>query len=96
MNGVREAGKAVQQRVRGRVQELIGHAEDAVLMDGTKVVPAALLNHTAQWDTISSAAPGEDQHIGIGGGYGFSRGVCAGSADEVSASGFNKLCNPGL
>ena len=68
----------------------------AALSNGTKIMPSALLDHTTKWNAISSATPGEDQYVGVGGGDGFSRGVCAGSADKVSTRGFNKLCNPGL
>ena len=91
-----KAGKALEDGVGGGVEELIGNAIDAAVCDGAQGLPAALLDHASQGDTISGAAPGEDEDIRVSGGNGFRRRGFAGVADEFAASSFDKFLDPGL
>ena len=77
MGGRGDAGQALQERVRGGVEELIGDAEDPALSDGPERLPIALSDDAFEGDAIPCSAPGEEEYVGTGFGYCFRGGVGA-------------------
>jgi hypothetical protein len=71
------------------VEVLVGDAEDSALADGFEGLPVALGDDAIQGDAIPCSAPGEEEHVGVGGGYVFCGGVGAGCAQIATAGGFD-------
>ncbi len=86
VNGSGYTGQAFEEGGAGSVEELIRDAEYAVGLDGSQVMPVALLDDAGEGDAVPCSAPGEEEDVGIGGGYGFGGGVGARLA-QVAASG---------
>ena len=84
-----ETGQALEDGVGGSVEKLIGNAVDAPVLDRAQRLPATLLDDASERDTISGAAPGEDENVGISGGNDFRCGGFAGLADQFAAGGID-------
>ena len=80
VRGSGDAGQALQERVRGGVEELIRDAEDSALADRSERLPVALGNDAFEGDAIPCSTPGEEEYVGVGFGYRFRSGVGAGFA----------------
>ena len=84
-----ETGQALEDGVGGGVEEFVRNAIDAPVGDGTLRLPVALLDNASQGNTISGAAPGEDENVWVRGCDGFGGGGLACVAKEFAASGFD-------
>ena len=60
MNGRGDAGETLQECVGGRVEELVGDAEDAMIADRLERFPVALLDDAFEGDAIPCSAPTEE------------------------------------
>jgi hypothetical protein len=91
-----EGGEAVEEGRGWGVEEIVGNRDDAAVANGREVLPAAAGDDFGERDAVAGAAPGEDEEVGVGGGYGLGRGVGAGGAEELAAGGVDEFGDPGL
>ena len=96
VKGSGEAAEAFHEGVGWGVEVFVWDAEDLGVADGSEVVPVALLDDAGEGDAVGGAAPGEDEGVGVGGGYIFGGGVGAGVAEELAARGFDEFRYPVL
>ena len=96
MGGGGDTGQALQERVRGGVEELIGDAEDLALADGLERLPIALNDDAFEGDAIPCPTPGEEKYVGTSFGYGFRGGVGAGFAKIFASGGLYEFGDPRL
>jgi hypothetical protein len=96
VGGGGDAGQAFEKSWGGSVEVLVGDAEDASLADGFEMVPISLSDDAVKGDAIPCTAPGEEENVGIGGGYFFWRSVGAGDAEVTATGGFDQLGDPML
>jgi hypothetical protein len=86
----------LEERVGGSVEELVGDAEDAAFLHGFQVMPVALLDDSLEGDSIPCSAPGEEEDVRVGFGYGFCGGVSARFTEVLASGGFDQFGYPGL
>ena len=60
VEGCGYAGQAFQEGGAGGVEEFVGDAEDAVVLDGAEMVPVALGDDAVEGDAVPCSAPGEE------------------------------------
>jgi hypothetical protein len=89
VGGCGDAGEAFEEGLGGGVEVLIGDAEDTTLLNGSQVMPVALVDDALEGDAIPCSAPGEEKNVGVGCGDLFGCGVGAGSAEVLASSGFD-------
>ena len=68
---------------------MVGDAEDAALLNGSQVMPVALVDDALEGDSIPCSAPGEKKDVGVGGSDLFWCGVGAGSTEVLASGGFD-------
>ena len=78
-----DGGEAFEEGGGGGVEELVRDAVDPAVADGAEVVPVALGDDAVEGDTVPCSAPGEEEDVRVGGGYGVGGGVGAGFAEEA-------------
>jgi hypothetical protein len=88
VGGGGDAGEAFEEGVGGGVEELVGDAEDSAGADGFEGLPVALGDDAIEGDAIPCSAPGEEEEVGVGGGYFFWSCVRAWCAEVFAAGGF--------
>ena len=91
-----KCAQAKQDAGCGAIEPLVCNAEDPALARSAQMLPAAPLNDALERHAITRAAPAEDHRVGIGSSDGFRSGLLCGVAKELSAGGFDQLCDPGL
>ena len=91
-----DAAQPLQERMSGGVEELVGNAEDAAIADGAQVAPVALGDNAFERDAVPCSAPGEEEDVGVGGGYFFGGGVGSRRAEVEASGGFDEFGDPGL
>jgi hypothetical protein len=90
------AGEAFEEARARSVEELVGDAEDAAFADGAEMVPVALRYDFFERDAVSGSAPGKEENVGVGFGYGLWSGVGAGFAEVLATGNFDQIRDPGL
>src|SRR5260370_33127004 len=90
------AGEAFEECGAGGVEELVGDAEDAALANGAEALPVTLGYDFFEGDSVSGAAPGEEEDVGVGFGYDFGGRVGAGFAEVLASGGFDQFGHPVL
>jgi len=88
VGGGGDAGEAFEECVGGGVEELVGDAEDSAGADGFEGLPVSLGDDAFQGDAVPCSAPGEEEDVGVGGGYFFWCCVRAWCAEVLAAGGF--------